>query len=210
MDGPAVIAQRPPAPEATAAILVGGLGRRMGGRVKAHLRVGAHAILDAQIAAVSDAGLGQPLFVGAWPHGEQFARRSMPDLVENGGALGGLYSALLLAPTAVVVVLASDMPFVTGDLLRRLAEIGEDSDAVVPRTAEGWHPLCAGYRRRVAWRIKARLDRYALRVSDALTDVHVTELGVEALARLDPTGRLLTNVNTLDDLHTAARHARRD
>ena len=72
----------------------------------------------------------------------------------DGGPLGGLYSALLMATTPIVVVLAGDMPFVEPRLLRALAAIDPMDDAVVPRTAT------AGIRcvRRTAgaWRRRSR------------------------------------------------------
>jgi molybdopterin-guanine dinucleotide biosynthesis protein A len=107
-----------------------------------------------------------------------------------------------------VMIVAGDLPFVEPELLTTLARLDASEDAAVPRTHDGWHPLCAAYRRGVATRIKARLDRGALRVSDALDDMRVREVTGEALARMDRDGMLLMNVNTPDDLRHAERHAR--
>src|SRR5262245_12769728 len=61
-------------------------------------------------------------------------------------ALRGVVSALATARAERVLVVATDLPFVTPELLLALIAWPE-ADAVVPRTADGVHPLCALYRR---------------------------------------------------------------
>jgi molybdopterin-guanine dinucleotide biosynthesis protein A len=192
----------------TAAILVGGRARRLDGALKPALTVGDRTILERQLDALHHAGIHDVLLVGRWPASRVPGGRHVPDLVENAAALGAMYSALLFATSPIVVILAGDLPFVEPRLLRPLAAIEPGKDAVVPRTTEGWHPLCAGYRRSVAGTIKARLDRAALRVSDALSDMRVRALTMDDLEPLDRDGMLLMNVNTPDDHQRARRHAR--
>lgn len=191
----------------TAAILVGGSARRFQGTVKSALTVGEHTILNRQRIALADAGIDDVLLVGRWAAAPVPRMRHMPDVIDSGGALCGLYSALLVASTPVVLVLAGDLPFVTGALVRELTVLG-DHDAVVPRTADTWHPLCAAYRRRVAPTLKRRLDAGAWRVSDALAEMDVREVTTDELERLDPDGMLLTNVNTPNDQRQAERRLR--
>jgi len=192
-------------PEAiTAAILVGGDARRFHGTMKPALAVGEKTILDRQRTALTDAGIHDVILVGRWGASLVPGVRHAPDVVDAGGALAGLYSALLLATSPVVLVLAGDLPFVTGALLQRLEVIGDD-DAVVPRTAGTWHPLCATYRRYVAPALKRRLDAGQWRITDALADMRVRELTVDELGQLDSDDMLLMNVNTPDD----HRHAER-
>ena len=112
-----------------------------------------------------------------------------------------------MATTPIVLVLAGDMPFVQPSLLSLLANVGEEMDAVVPRTDGQWHPLCAGYRRTAATIFKARLDRGTLRLSEAVQDLRVLEVRAESIASLDPDGILLMNLNTPDDYERAQRHA---
>jgi molybdopterin-guanine dinucleotide biosynthesis protein A len=193
----------------TAAILVGGRARRLGGALKPLLEVGGRTILDRQIATLGEAGCDEILFVGHWPGAPRGMGRHVADAVEGTGALGALYTALIAAATPVVVVLAGDLPFVTVTLLQRLLPVEAANDAVVPRTAGGWHPLCAAYRRRAAARLKARLDRRELRVSDALADLRVREVPPDEIAAIDPDGVLLMNVNTPDEYRHAQSHARR-
>jgi len=193
----------------SAAILVGGRARRLDGQFKPALRVGNQTILERQLTALHAAGIRDVILVGEWRGDRVPGVRHLPDVVDDRSALGGLYSAMLLATTPAIIVLAGDLPFVEAELLEKLAELGEHDDAVVPRTADGWHPLCAGYRRRVACRIKQRLDRGAFRVTDAIADMKVRELTATALAPLDQDGFLLMNVNTPFFYARARRGARR-
>jgi molybdopterin-guanine dinucleotide biosynthesis protein A len=121
------------------------------------------------------------------------------DRLPGGGALGGLYTALVEAPTEQVLVMACDMPFVTAPFLSHLAARGAGAEAIVPRDARGAHPLCASYARRIAPRLRSRLDAGRLRVVDALADLDVVYLDADEMASFDPDGRLLLNVNTPDD-----------
>jgi molybdopterin-guanine dinucleotide biosynthesis protein A len=179
----------------TAAILAGGEARRLGGQDKGALTVGrdgaARSIRERQLAVLHS----------LTPHILIIGRDGISDRVPGAGALGGLYTALQEAATDRVLVLACDMPFVTAPFLARLAEVGAatGAEAVVPRDARGRHPLCASYDRRVAARLRARIDAARLRVLEALSDLDVREFGPDELAPFDPDGRLLTNVNTPED-----------
>ena len=194
--------------EVSAAILIGGRASRFEGRLKAALAVGGRMIVQRQIDALAASQIHDVIVVGKWPRPPLTGVRHVPDILDERSGLGGLYSALLMATTPIVVVLAGDMPFVQPSLFTRLANLGADADAVVPRTAGQWHPLCASYRRAVAAKIKARIDRGDLRVSAALQDFRVVEVPAEAVASLDPDGILLMNLNTPGDYERAQRHAR--
>lgn len=72
------------------------------------------------------------------------------DRFENRGALGGVHAALADCQTTFAVILAVDLPFVTGEAIEKLCEIishENDFSAVVPLQADGkTQPLCAVYR----------------------------------------------------------------
>ena len=193
---------------ASVAILIGGRARRFNGTFKPALRVGNETILQRQLDAVRAAGIEDVLVVGRPVGSLPPGLRAVADAVENAGPLAGIYSALLVATTPIVVVLAGDLPFVQPELIRTLTRLDPEEDAAVPRGMDRWHPLCASYRRRVALRIKLRLDQGALRVSDALSDMRVREVTTRELAGMDPAGMLLMNVNTPDQHTQAERHAR--
>ncbi len=144
------------------------------------------------------------LIVGGDPsHGQAAGVPIVADRVAGAGALGGLYTALVEAPTEQVLVIACDMPFLTAPFLSHLAALGAKADVVVPSDADGLHPLCASYARRVAGRLRARIEAGALRIIDALDDLEVRHLGADELAPFNQDGRLLLNVNTPEDYQRA-------
>jgi molybdopterin-guanine dinucleotide biosynthesis protein A len=192
----------------TAAILAGGRARRLGGRDKTQLVIDGRTILDRQlhvlhrvadhvIVVANDparfAGLGLPVF---------------GDLVPDAGALGGIYTALALAKEPVMVV-ACDMPYLTAPFLTYVMAAAQDADLAVPRSADGYHPLCACYTQACAGPIRQRLDAGLLKVLDLFDDVHVRTIDPVELAAFDPDGLLLFNINTPDDLARAERGRRR-
>ena len=191
----------------SAAILAGGRGRRLGGGAKPLLEVGGVPIVERQLAMFASIGVVPRIVaVEAGPLAH-LGLEIVPDVVD-GGALGGLYTALETAVTDAVVVVAGDMPFLTARFVEALLEHLASHDGALPRTgAAGWHPLAAVYRRRVAPQLRDRLDRGERRVVDAVTTLDIAVLDDTVLARLDPDGTLLCNVNTPADVDRARRHA---
>lgn len=121
------------------------------------------------------------------------------DHAPGAGPLGGLYTALVRASTPRVLVVACDLPFLVAAFLRFVVACGADADAAVPRTADGYQPLCASYARRCAERIAPRLDRRRLDVVGLLDELQVREIGPDEIAPYDPDGTLFLNVNTPED-----------
>lgn len=183
----------------TAAILAGGQGRRLGGTNKSSLVVGADTILERQVSLLRD--LTPHILIAAGDRMDIRADgiRVVADRIPRAGALGGLYTALVEAPTEQVLVIACDMPFLNAPFLRYLVNTGLDADVSLPRDTRGRHPLCAVYCRRIADHLRDRILAQQLRVADALAGLTVRELEPTELAPFDRDGRLLCNVNTPDD-----------
>lgn len=187
----------------TAAILAGGLARRFGGRDKARLPVGGRPILDRLVEAAAPVA-GRVILVTNDPR--RYADADMPvlrDEVTGAGPLGGLVTALRASTTRRVLALACDLPYVDADFLAYLADRAPEADLVVPRTRDGLHPLCAVYARALLPVLEARLAHGRRALVDLVGDVRTVEVGPAEVARFDPLGRLLTNVNTPDDYEAA-------
>jgi molybdopterin-guanine dinucleotide biosynthesis protein A len=181
------------------AILAGGRARRFGGLDKWALVVGGRRIIDHQLDALR-AVTDDIVIVGHAP--ERFAGLAIEvagDLVPGAGPLGGLYTALRRSAAPLVLVLACDLPFVTGAVLAHLASSIGDAEVCVPRDAHGLHPLCACYAARCAVALEERLRAGQYRMTDALGQLARVEVDARALAALDPTGRALVNLNTAGD-----------
>lgn len=191
----------------SAAILAGGRATRLGGRVKATLPVGGVAILARQLEVLRELGADTVVIASTPAPFASFDIAVVPDHAPGAGALGGLYTALTQAATPYVVVLAGDLPFVSAEFVNHLVSLRHGADAVVPRDAGGWHPLCACYGRHLAADIRGRVERGQLRIADALDEWHVRAVERGEWARFDPDGALLLNVNTPDDYERACRLA---
>lgn len=194
----------------TAAILAGGRGRRLGGIDKSALVIpglGGLRLIDHQLALLGRVA-DHLLIVANQP--ERYTTLGVPvvaDLVPEAGALGGLHTAIAASPTAQTLIVACDMPFLTEAFLRHLVDAGGDVDAAVPRSAGRYHPLCASYGRACLEPLARRLEARRLKVIDFLSDVRLREIGQDELAAFDPDGTLFFNVNTPQDLTTAAELA---
>lgn len=136
-------------PDHDAIVLAGGAGRRLGGVDKATLRVGEQSLLDRALAAVADART----IVVVGPD------RSVPEDVTvvcedppGGGPVAAIEAGLALVTSAVVVVLACDMPRLRAEHVRRLVDVppssagyGADVVMFVDHTGRR-QPLAAAYR----------------------------------------------------------------
>jgi molybdopterin-guanine dinucleotide biosynthesis protein A len=171
----------------------------MGGLEKGALVVGTESILDRQLSLLRTLTPHVLIVTNDRGRVERADVTVAIDRVPGAGALGGIYTALMEAPTQQVMVLGCDMPFLTPAFLGYLAAQGADHEVVVPVDDSGRHPLCASYLKQVAPRLRARIDAGQLRVGEALTGLAVRELGRDELAPFDRDGRLLLNVNTPDD-----------
>jgi molybdopterin-guanine dinucleotide biosynthesis protein A len=117
----------------------------------------------------------------------------LPFPVEDDGsdvraAIVGLAAALRLAGDEVVVVLPTDMPLVTADLLVSLADGLGDADAAVPQTG----PLPGAYRLTALPVLERRVRAGDLALHRALAELETR------VVRCDE--RLLANVNEPSDL----------
>ncbi|MBW2426676.1 MAG: molybdenum cofactor guanylyltransferase [Deltaproteobacteria bacterium] len=183
----------------TGALLLGGRSTRMG-RDKARLEWQGEA-WSTRIARLLDDLFEQTLLVGGDPEPEAPGIR-VADPSGPACALRGLVGALEAASAERVIVVATDLPLLTADLLLALTAWPE-SDAVVPRDDRGDHPLCAIYRREAclaAARANLAAERLALR--DLLSVVDTQRVALEALGVGIADADVLTNINTPEELAT--------
>lgn len=183
--------------DVTGALLLGGKSTRMG-RDKAHLEWRGET-LSTRAANLLAGLFSETLLVGGDPESLAPGRR-VSDSSGPGCALRGLVGALEAATSPRVVVVATDLPFLSDDLLLALTAWPE-SDVVVPVDAHGTHPLCAIYRREICLPVAGRnLESGRLSLRDLLADVDSDHVSLEDLGLSDLGSVPLTNINSPDEL----------
>lgn len=180
-------------------ILVGGASSRMG-RDKAHLVLQGRSFVERIHEALSTVA-GLVSTVGAKEADSTFTLRNVPDVYEAWGALGGLHGALSACRAEWAAVVACDLPFITGDLMARLAMLREDSDAVVPVQPDGrLQPLCALYRKHpCAERARQLIEERERRPRALIEAVRARRVAWEELADLGGATLFFMNVNTPEE-----------
>jgi molybdopterin-guanine dinucleotide biosynthesis protein A len=190
------------------ALMAGGAAQRFHGMPKGLALIGGVRIADRALAALRVATDEQLVVANdarapIWFPGVRLVSDEQTGL----GPLAGIRSALRAANGAAIVVVAWDMPFVSGALLNALRDLGESgASAVVPlgpadhRLARR-EPLCAYYAGRALQTCERLLDsgeRRAAALFDALPDA--VSLDGAALEELGDPARLLASVDTTEEL----------
>lgn len=182
-----------------AAILAGGRARRFGGQDKSRLVVLGQPIIVRQRHVLQR--VAQSIFVvGADP--ERFADLGLTvhaDRLPGLGAIGGLYTALEVADTNAVIVVACDLPFLHEGVLRELVRRSASADGAWIRSARGVEPLFACYQRSARHAVLAEIQAGRLKASDLGHVLRMAEITAPELAALGATDAVLANLNSPDD-----------
>lgn len=183
------------------AILAGGRATRLGGdKVLARL-AGRPLIsypLEAAHAAVAE------IVVVAKPDTElpELEVEVLREPAEPFHPLCGIVAALERAGEQPVIVVAADMPFVTGELLAWMEVL--DDPLAVPRHGGRLHPLLGRYDGSVLEQLKSAL-KAEWAVQEVVASLGPRELTGDELEAFGDPERLLFNVNTPGDLAEAER-----
>jgi molybdopterin-guanine dinucleotide biosynthesis protein A len=186
-------------------ILAGGASSRMG-TDKSKLVLDGQTFIERVATALS--GVTDTItVVGKGPANGQSKLPTVFDIYEKWGALGGLHAALSACRADWAVVVACDLPFVTGALLARLLGLRADFDVVVPVQHDGRpQPLCAVYRVGPCLKIAEKLIQSGEHRPLALLQSARTRwVAFGDLADLDGANRFFDNMNTPADYARARK-----
>jgi molybdopterin-guanine dinucleotide biosynthesis protein A len=181
-------------------ILAGGASSRMG-EDKSRLSLGGRTFVESAADALG-AVAPRVSVVSSRPEAGAHGLPLVPDLRAGLGALGGLQAAFGACRAEWAAVVACDLPFVTGELLARLASLRSgDVDAVVPTQEDGRvQPLCALYRAGACLaRVEEMIRAGELRPRMLLPLARARRVGFDELRDLAGSSRLFLNVNTPED-----------
>jgi len=193
---------------ATGIILAGGQSRRMPGD-KAFMEVAGRRVIHIQLEVIE--GLFEEILIvgnaNRMEHLSVYAKdgvRVVEEPVRGKGPLGGVMSGLQLSGSDENFILACDMPFVKREAVTFVMDGLAGYQVSVPRTPKGLEPLHAAYRRDCMDVIARQLDSGKLKVTDFYDEVSVHFIPWEELMRFDQAGRLLYNINSPEDMESAA------
>lgn len=117
--------------------------------------------------------------------------RVVPDEIKNIGPIGGLYSCLKQSIHELNFVLACDMPLITGSLLRKMLQMAQSYDVVVPLVNQRAEPLYGLYHKNIVASIKYFIDQETYALHKLLSYMNVCYIKPEPEDALE-----LFNINT--------------
>jgi molybdopterin-guanine dinucleotide biosynthesis protein A len=106
---------------------------------------------------------------GGSPELDRFGRL-IPDAFPGCGPLGGIVTALQQSASDWNLFLPVDMPFIPGEALRMMLQMGSCGEGLVavPQVAGRIHPLCGAYSRRTLPVLQAQLKAGRLKMKQAI------------------------------------------
>ncbi len=189
-------------------VLIGGASSRMG-RDKAEMSLGGQRLFERAASALDGICQGEVTLVGKadFDHDTPIISDiSIDPSNQIRASIYGLYTALAFAKTTWISVLACDLPFVTKDLMARLAEYcSNEFDAIVPAQPDGQpQPLCAFYRREVSLVVvEAMVRNDDLKLQRLLSRITTRFIEFDEIADLDGSANFFLNVNKPEDYQAA-------
>jgi molybdopterin-guanine dinucleotide biosynthesis protein A len=99
--------------------------------------------------------------------------RVVNDLVKDIGPMGGLYSCLKRSKNSYNLLLACDMPLITGELLKTMIPYTDLFDAVVPTVNRNPEPLYALYHKRIVPQIENSIQHNSYSLQQLLPSLNV-------------------------------------
>ena len=125
------------------------------------------------------------------------------DRIQNFGPLAGILAGLQASSNPFSIVVGCDMPFLSEEALKFLAEQRSNYDAVVPLWEDGKiEPLHAIYRKKAMLKAtKEAIRKGEHKISCAISSLRsVNFVPVAKIRKFDPLLRTFTNINTPEDL----------
>ena len=189
----------------TGALLVGGLGSRMGYRNKALLTLNEESFLERTLKNYDEIFDEILLVVRDEKDFLAYASqkvRIVLDVFEQQSSLTGMHAALTHATNDTVFIAAGDSPFLEKDTISALiSTLEKDADITVPLKDDGFYePLFALYSKKCIPFIEKELRANNFKIITFFPYLKVQNVPVAILKKIDPKLRCFENINTPEEL----------
>ena len=183
-------------------VLAGGRSWRMG-QDKAFLELGGETLLTRALALAATV-TDEVRIAGSLQKFLPFGR-VVEDIFPGQGPMAGIHAALRTSGADLNLMLAVDLPFVESEFLNYLLSSASQCGAAVtvPRTASGWEPLCAVYRREFADVAERALQKGKNRIDALFGQVEVRAISEAELERMGFSSEMFRNINTPEEFEHA-------
>jgi len=187
-------------------ILAGGLSTRFSGRNKAFIEIGGIKILDRLYGLYRELFQEIILVTNDPQRYVDWDVTIVTDIFKVRSSLTGVHAGLSAATFSHAFVAACDTPFLNRDLVKEvLGRIEPQFDVIIPKTREGFEPLCAAYAKRCLPPMERNLARGDFKIIGLFNKLKVRTVSQKVVLRHDPEMISFFNVNTPEDLERAHR-----
>jgi molybdenum cofactor guanylyltransferase len=125
------------------------------------------------------------------------------DIIKGVGPLGGIYTGLEKISCGSGFFAPCDMPFLNESLIRYMAELKNEFDAVVPMPVGEMEPLHAVYSKGCLPKIRALIESKELAVNKLCQSIGARFLTETEIRPHDPFLRSFLNINRIRELSDA-------
>ena len=132
---------------------------------------------------------------------EYLGHEVFQDIIKGSGPLGGILTALSVADTKAVFVVACDMPFINKNLVNYMCNLRRDRfDAVLPLIKGKPEPLFAIYSTGCLKLIKNTLSEGNFKIKAFLSFIKVRYVEEDEIRKFDPEFNTVININRQIDI----------
>ena len=187
-------------------ILAGGLSTRFSGRNKAFIEIGWIRILDRLLSLYREL-FEEIILVTNDPHlYMDWDVTIVTDIYQVRSSLTGIHAGLSSATRPHAFFAACDTPFLNRGLVAEvLGRIEPRFDVVIPKTPEGFEPLCAAYSKRCLIPMERSLSKGDFKIIRLFNKLKVRTVSEKVVLSHDPALISFFNVNTPEDLEKARK-----
>tara|TARA_R100000935_G_C2826657_1_gene162688 strand:+ start:479 stop:1069 length:591 start_codon:yes stop_codon:yes gene_type:complete len=181
-------------------VLAGGKSRRMGND-KGLVNFKDEPMISHVLKVLEKLNLPSSIISGNKEY-EKFEKPVYQDLIPNKGPLGGLYTALEISKSPMIILLACDMPSIHSESLLRLIALATPDKMVVSTDGKNISPLFACYPTSLKEAVKNALLNDELKMLDFVQKHDHTLLDL----RIGGNTMVLQNLNTKEELLSAQKN----